>query len=129
MSVTLINAEGLPQVDIYHHVAVTTGSKTVYLAGQVDWTGAADLATQVENAYVNVHTALKAAGASFQDLARVRVYVVDWTPDKMPELLKGMENAMARVGETAQPPATLIGVAALDVPEHLVEIEAVASID
>lgn len=129
MAVTLINAEGLPQVDIYHHVAVTTGSKTLYLSGQVDWTGAEDLATQVENAYVNVHTALRAAGASFQDLARVRVYVVDWTPDKMPELLKGMESAMARVGETARPPATLIGVAALDVPEHLVEIEAVAVLD
>jgi len=129
MAVTLINAEGLPEIDVYHHVAVATGSKTVYLAGQVDWSGAPDLATQVENAYVNVHTALKAAGASFKDLVRIRVFVVDWTPDKMPELLKGLDNARARVGENAKPPASLIGVAALDVPEHQVEIEAVAVLD
>ncbi|MDT7788513.1 MAG: hypothetical protein QOF58_6932, partial [Pseudonocardiales bacterium] len=76
----------------------------------------------------NVHTALKAANASFKDLVHVRVYVVNWTPDLMPELLKGIENAMARTGENAKPPATLIGVAALDVPEHLVEVEATAVI-
>lgn len=47
----------------------------------------------------------------------------------MPELLKGIENAMARVGETATRPATLIGLATLDVQEHLVEVEATAVID
>ncbi|WP_434445624.1 RidA family protein [Lentzea sp. E54] len=129
MAITLINPEGLPRNDIYHHVAVASGAKTIYLAGQVAWDAEPDLATQTEQAYVNVHTALKAAGASFKDLARVRVYVVGWTPDKMPELLKGIDNALKNVGETARPPATLIGVAALDVPEHLVEIEAVAVLD
>ncbi|MEU0885702.1 RidA family protein [Lentzea sp. NPDC005914] len=126
MAVTLINPEGLPEIDVYHHVAVATGTKTVYLAGQVDWSGDPDFAKQVENAYVNVHTALKAANASFKDLVHVRVYAVGWTPDKMPELLKGIENAMTRTGENVKPPATLIGVATLDVPEHLVEVEAIA---
>jgi enamine deaminase RidA (YjgF/YER057c/UK114 family) len=60
---------------------------------------------------------------------KVTVYVVDWTPDKMPDLLRGIETAMNAIGATTEPPATLIGVAALDVPEHLVEIEAVAVID
>lgn len=129
MAVTLINSEELPQIDVYHHVAVASGAKTIYLSGQVAWDAAPDLATQTEQAYVNVHTALKAAGASFKDLARVRVYVVDWTPDKMPALLEGIDNAMKKVGETAKPPATLIGVAALDVPEHLVEVEATAVVD
>lgn len=129
MAVTLINSDELPQLDVYHHVAVASGAKTIYLAGQVAWDAEPDLALQTEQAYVNVHTALKAAGASFKDLVRVRVYVVGWTQDLMPELLKGLENARARVGETAKPPATLIGVASLDVPEHLVEIEATAVID
>jgi enamine deaminase RidA (YjgF/YER057c/UK114 family) len=128
MTVTLINPDGLPAIDVYHQVAVATGTKTIYVAGQVAWDAEPDLARQTEQAYVNVHTALKGAGASLKDLVKVTVYVVDWTPDKMPELLKGIENAMARLGETAQPPATLIGVAALDVPEHLVEIEATAVI-
>ncbi|WP_330274552.1 RidA family protein [Lentzea sp. NBC_00516] len=129
MAVTLINSDELPQLDVYHHVAVASGAKTIYLAGQVAWDTEPDLALQTEQAYVNVHTALKAAGASFKDLVRVRMYVVGWTQDLMPELLKGIENARARVGETAKPPATLIGVASLDVPEHLVEIEATAVID
>ncbi|MET9627199.1 RidA family protein [Lentzea sp. NPDC006480] len=128
MAVTLINPAGLPEIDVYHHVAVATGTKSIHLAGQVDWSGDPDFAKQVENAYVNVHTALKAANASFKDLVHVRVYAVDWTQDLMPELLKGIENAMTRTGETAKPPATLIGVAALDIPEHLVEVEATAVI-
>ncbi|MET8760177.1 RidA family protein [Lentzea sp. NPDC004782] len=128
MTVTLINPDGLPAIDVYHQVAVATGTKTIYVAGQVAWDAEPDLARQTEQAYVNVHTALKGAGASLKDLVKVTVYVVDWTPDKMPELLKGIENAMAGLGETAKPPATLIGVATLDVPEHLVEIEATAVI-
>lgn len=129
MAITLINPEGLPRTDIYHHVAVATGSKTIYLAGQVDWNAAPDLATQTEQAYMNVHTALKAAGASFKDLVKVRVHVVGWTPDQMPQLLEGIAKAAAATGETPAAPATLIGVQALDVPEHLVEIEATAVID
>ena len=129
MAVTLINPDGLPQVDVYHHVAVASGSRTIYLAGQVAWDAEPDLALQTEQAYTNVHTALKAANASFEDLVRVRVYVVGWKPEMMPELLKGIENAKAKLNETATPPATLIGVASLDVPEHLVEVEAVAVVD
>lgn len=126
MPITLINPDGLPAIDVYHQVAVASGTRTIYVAGQVAWDAEPDLAKQTEQAYVNVHTALKGAGASLTDLVKVTVYVVDWTPDKMPDLLKGIENAMSRLGVTAKPPATLIGVAALDVPEHLVEIEAVA---
>jgi enamine deaminase RidA (YjgF/YER057c/UK114 family) len=123
--ITLINPDELPKTDVYHQVAVASGSKTVYVAGQVAWDAPPDLATQTEHAYANVHTALKAAGATFRDLVKVTVYVVDWTPDKMPQLLEGI----ARATRGQAPPATLIGVAALDVPEHLVEIEAIAVID
>ncbi|MFI6095995.1 RidA family protein [Lentzea sp. NPDC051213] len=127
--ITLINPDGLPEIDVYHQVAVATGTKTIYVAGQVDWDAAPDLTTQVERAYVNVHTALKAAGATFADLVKLTVYVVGWTPDKMPQLLDGIAKAAARVGETPRSPASMIGVATLDVPEHLVEIEAIAVID
>ena len=127
--ITLVNPDGLPQVPVYHQVAVATGSRTVYVAGQVAWDAGPDLAAQVEQAYLNVHTALQGVGASFADLVKVTVYVVDWTPDKMPQLLDGIAKAAAKAGHTPTPPATLIGVQALDVPEHLVEIEAVAVLD
>jgi enamine deaminase RidA (YjgF/YER057c/UK114 family) len=44
-------------------------------------------------------------------------------------LMDGIGRARASIGTTAAPPATLIGVAALDVPEHLVEVEATAVLD
>jgi enamine deaminase RidA (YjgF/YER057c/UK114 family) len=135
MALTFTNPPGLPEIDVYRQVAIASGSRTVFVAGQVAWdaegvtVGEGDLAAQVEQCYVNVATALAGAGATFADVAKLTVYVVDWTPDKMPALLDGIARAAARLGFTPTPPATLIGVAALDVPEHLVEIEATAVLD
>ncbi|MEV5158391.1 MULTISPECIES: RidA family protein [unclassified Streptomyces] len=135
MAVTLVNPEGLPEIDAYHQVSVATGSKLVFLAGQVAWdadgvtVGEGDLAAQVERCYLNIATALAGVGASFADVVKVTVHVVDWTPDKMPQFLDGVDRASAKLGATPVPPGTLLGVASLDVPEHLVEVEAVAVID
>ncbi|MFJ8434314.1 RidA family protein [Kitasatospora sp. NPDC094019] len=135
MTVTLLNPEGLPAIDVYHQVAVASGTRTVYVAGQVSWdadgtnVGVGDLAAQVEQSYLNVATALAGTGATFADVVKLNVHVVDWTPEKMPLLLDGIARATAKLGTAAAPPATLLGVAALDVPEHLVEVEAVAVLD
>ncbi|WP_030668654.1 RidA family protein [Streptomyces cellulosae] len=135
MAITLVNPSGLPEIDVYRQVSVATGSKLVFMAGQVAWdakgvtVGEGDLAAQVEQCYLNVATALAGVGASFNDVAKLTVHVVDWTPEKMPLFLEGAARAAAKLGVTPVPPATLIGVAALDVPEHLVELEAVAVID
>ncbi|MFF9011783.1 RidA family protein [Streptomyces sp. NPDC014870] len=135
MAITLTNPAGLPEIPVYHQVSVASGSKLVFVAGQVAWgsdgvtVGEDDLAAQVERCYVNIATALAGAGASFRDVAKLTVYVVDWTPDKMPLLLDGVARASAALGITTTPPATMIGVAALDVPEHLVEVEATAVVD
>ncbi|KJY19168.1 MULTISPECIES: RidA family protein [Streptomyces] len=135
MAITLVNPNGLPQIDAYRQVSIATGSKLVFVAGQVAWdaggvtVGEGDLAAQVEQCYLNVSTALADAGATFDDVAKLTVYVVDWTPDKMSLLMEGISRAAAKLGTVPVPPATLLGVAALDVPEHLVEVEAVAVID
>ncbi|MEU3339307.1 RidA family protein [Streptomyces sp. NPDC006668] len=135
MAITLRNPEGLPKIDVYRQVAIASGSRLVFVAGQVAWdaegttVGKGDLAAQVEQSYLNVATALAEAGGSFDDVAKLTFYVVDWNPDKMPRLLDGISRATARLGVTPVPPTTLIGVAALDVPEHLVEIEATAVLD
>jgi enamine deaminase RidA (YjgF/YER057c/UK114 family) len=134
MAITLVNPRGLPEIDAYRQVSVATGSKLVFVAGQVSWdadgvtVGAGDLAAQVERCYLNVATALAGVGASFDDVAKLTVYVVDWAPDKMPLFLDGVRRAAGKLGGTPVPPGTLIGVAALDVPEHLVEVEATAVI-
>jgi len=107
----------------------------VFVAGQVAWdadgatVGEGDLAAQVERCYLNVGTALAGVGGSFADVVKLTVYVVDWTPDKMPLFLAGVRRAVAKLGVTPVPPGTLLGVAALDVPDHLVEVEATAVLD
>ncbi|MFI5496737.1 RidA family protein [Actinoplanes sp. NPDC051859] len=135
MSVTLVNPAGLPDAGVYQHVSVATGTKLVHVAGQVSWdvdgtvVGAGDLAAQVEQCYVNVHTALTSVGATFADVVKLVVHAVDWEPAKMPQLLDGIARARTRLGITVNPPASLFGIVALDVPEHLVEIEATAVLD
>ncbi|AIG76401.1 Hypothetical protein AJAP_17665 [Amycolatopsis japonica] len=135
MSITLVNPAGLPEIPAYRQVSIATGSKLVFIAGQVSWdadgalVGEGDLAAQVEQCYLNIGTALAGAGATFDDVAKITVYVVDWTPDKLALFLEGVDRAAAKLGGTPVPPGTLIGVAALDVPEHLVEVEATAVID
>lgn len=135
MAITLVNPTGLPEIDAYRQMSIATGSKLVFVAGQVAWdadgvtVGEGDLAAQVERCYLNVGIALAEAGGSFDDVAKLTVHVVDWTPDKMPLLIEGSTRAASKLGVTPVPPATLLGVAALDIPEHLVELEAIAVID
>lgn len=135
MPVHLMNADGLPKVGAYHHVSVATGSKLVFLSGQVSWdadgrtVGEGDFIRQVEQCYLNVAAALAQAGASFDHLVKLTVYVVDWKPDMLPLFLEGVERAAITLGKTPLPPATLLGVAALDIPEHLVEVDAIAVLD
>jgi len=135
MTVELLNPDGLPKPDAYRQVAVATGSKLVFLAGQVARdadgapVGAGDLAAQVEQAFRNVHVAVTAAGATFADIAKLTVYVVDWTPDKMAALGEGAARAAAALSIDPVRPITLIGVAALAEPDLLVEVEAIAVLD
>jgi enamine deaminase RidA (YjgF/YER057c/UK114 family) len=135
MTVTLVNPDGLPKPEVYRQMSIATGSKLVFLAGQVARdaqgrpVGEGDLAAQVEQAYLNIGTALVAAGGSFDDVAKLTVYVVDWTPDKMPLLGEGVARAAAKLGVDPVKPITLLGVAALGEPDLLVEVEATAVLD
>lgn len=135
MSIDFVDPEGLPRIEAYRQVSIATGSRLVFVAGQVAWdaegktVGAGDLAAQVERCYLNAATALAAAGGSFEDVAKVTIYAVDWSPEMMPRLLDGIMRAAWRLGTTPAPPGTLVGVSALDVPEHLVELEVTAVLD
>jgi enamine deaminase RidA (YjgF/YER057c/UK114 family) len=135
VTVEVLNPDGLPKPEVYRQVAVATGSRLVFLAGQVarDADGApvgpGDLAAQVDQALRNVVTAVDAAGGSFADVAKLTIYVVDWTEDKLAALGEGVARASAALGIDPLKPITLIGVAALAEPDLMVEIEATAVID
>ena len=134
MPVTLMNPAGLMKTDMYSHVAIATGTRQVHVAGQVAYDvdgqilARGDLAGQVEQAYRNVATALAAAGATFNDVVRLKIYVVGWTLEMMPDFAAGLERAASELGRSLAP-ASLIGVSMLYDPAILVEIEATAILD
>jgi enamine deaminase RidA (YjgF/YER057c/UK114 family) len=135
MPVETINPNGIFKPDTYSQMAIAQGARTIYMSGQVAMdaqgaiVGKGDLAAQVEQAYLNVAAALAAVGATFQDIAKLTVYVVDWTPDKMEQLIGGALRTAERIGFDAKRAITLIGVAALASPDFLVEVEAIAVLD
>lgn len=132
MSVELSNVPGRVEPEGYVHVGVATGSKIVYLAGQVSQdaegatVAAGDLAGQTEQALVNVASALDSVGASFADVAKLTIYVVDWEPSKMEALFAGIGAAAEELGVDPVKPATLVGVPALFEGDYVIEIEATA---
>jgi enamine deaminase RidA (YjgF/YER057c/UK114 family) len=135
MTITLTDPEALPKVDFHRQVAIATGSKLVFMAGQVAWdtdgvlVGKGDLAAQVEQCYLNVAAAVAEAGGTFDNVAKLTIYIADWTLDKMPMVQEGRARACAKLGLTLLAPGTLIGVAALFTPDILVEVEAIAAVD
>ncbi|MBJ8339285.1 RidA family protein [Antrihabitans sp. YC3-6] len=135
MTVTVINPDGLPKPEVYRQMSVATGTKFVFLAGQVardadgNQVGAGDLAAQVEQSYLNIATALAEVGGSFDDVAKLTVYVVDWSDEKFPLLGEGVARAAAKLGVNPVKPITLIPVASLTEPDLLVEVDATAVLD
>ena len=135
MTIELLNPDGLPKPDMYRQVAIATGTRLAFISGQVarDRDGApvggANLADQVEQALRNVVTAVQAAGGSFADVAKLTIYVVDWSPDKMEAFSTGVMRVAADLGIDPTKAVTLLSVAGLGEPDLLVEIEAIAVLD
>jgi enamine deaminase RidA (YjgF/YER057c/UK114 family) len=135
MVVRLFNPDGLPKPDVYRQLSIAEGSRLVFMAGQVardaegNPVGAGDFAAQVEQAYLNVGRALTEIGGSFDDVAKLTIYVVDWSADKYPLLGEGVGRAAEKLGVDPMKPITLIGVSALGEPDLMVEVEATAVLD
>jgi enamine deaminase RidA (YjgF/YER057c/UK114 family) len=132
MTITLVHPERVNRVDVHHQVALTQGSRTVYLAGQVAWDtegnlmGRDDVAAQAEQCYLNIAAALDAVGATAADPAKVTVYIVDLDEATAEQFVIGRERAAATLSVQFQQPSTWIGVTSLAAPGYLVEVDAVA---
>jgi len=74
----------------------------------------------------NVGLALAAAGASYADVVKITTYVVNYKPEDRAIVGKARAPCFANGTPPASP---LVGVAALALPEWLVEIEAIAVVD
>jgi len=136
MTVRLSSPSALMQPVPYHHVAVGTGTRHVHVSGQIARTADAspvapgDLAGQVAQALRNTHVGLASAGAGFDDVVRLTIYVTDWEPSKIDAFMAGVAQVADEIGlSLPMPPASLIGVDYLFEPDVLVEIEATAILD
>ena len=131
MPLQFLNPEGLSQPRNYSQVVIATGSRLVFVAGQVatdaagNLVGGDDLEMQAMQAYRNVATALAAGGATLPDVAKLTTFVVDHGPGKLTTAMA----ARAAVFGPHAPAATFLGVQALASPEYLIEVEALAVID
>lgn len=81
------------------------------------------LQQQLTQVFENMEATLRAAGAGFEHVARLTLYVRDYQPDVLPVI----RTVRDRFVDAQRPPASaLIGVASLFHPDVLVEVDAVA---
>ncbi len=116
--------DGLAPGPGYSH-AVTGRGRWVATAGQValdsagKLVGPGDPEAQTRQVFANLSRAMEAAGASFTDVVKLNYYVTDIT------MLPAVRAIRDEYVDTARPPAgTAVQVAALAMPDLMIEIEA-----
>ena len=77
-------------------------------------------------AFRNVGIALEAAGAGWDDVVKLVIYIVGYDAEKAQQFFAGIGEAFG--GGMPSTATTLIGVASLFQPEFLVEIDATAAV-
>ena len=132
MPLERVTPQGLYRPSAYSQVVVATGRRLVFISGQVSMDAQGklvakdDFAGQARQAYANLRTALRSAGATPADVTKLTTYVVGYTPERR-AILAEARAAIFRAGEL--PASTLVGVQALAEPGYLLEVEAIAVVN
>lgn len=114
-----------------HHSqgSVVEAGKLAFFSGQVAWSPScpaapSSLAEQARMVTANLQVCLDSVGATRDDIAMARIYVVDLTQERL-------EEAFPALGEffgSSLPSLTGIGVQALAGPDLQIEIEMVVRV-
>ena len=83
--------------------------------------GIGDMAAQAEQLFANLQLALEALGGAWQDVVKVRTYIVDWRD------LPAYESVRSRYLHAHRPAAFTVGTWGFPLPQILLETELVAS--
>jgi enamine deaminase RidA (YjgF/YER057c/UK114 family) len=125
----IVNPSAIHPPAGYSHCVHATGSRLVFLAGQValdtnfQLVGEGDLRAQTRQAMANAQHALDELGADWNDVVKATVYTTQ------PHEYETVGAAMAEAMNGVEPPAqTIAGVTGLALPELLIEIEFVVSL-
>ena len=129
MTRKLIQTPGLYAGVPYSYAATAPPGSTVFTAGAcpIDSEGTVvapgDLADQTRQTLDNLLVALRSAGCGVENVVKTTVYVASSDRADLVAAWEVVEDCFG----TGGPPSTLVGVAALGLPNQLVEIEAVAA--
>lgn len=121
-----INPQGLSTPAGYSHVVSVTGGRTIYVSGQVSLDGGGhlvgrgDLVAQTKQVFANLEVALKAAGATFNDVVKANYYMLDAAQVQVLRDIRSLHFTMEL------PASTLVQVPRLAHPDYLIEIEVIA---
>jgi enamine deaminase RidA (YjgF/YER057c/UK114 family) len=118
------NPEGLSQPEGYSQlVTIEGGGKMVLLGGKAglraDGTIPATLAEQSKLTWENIDLALKAAGATREDVVEIQIYIVDLANIDPNPAYEDVRNFFPK---GHKPVSMVIGVSALAIPELQLEI-------
>jgi enamine deaminase RidA (YjgF/YER057c/UK114 family) len=131
MTIEHINPPGLFKYPGLAQAMAVTGGKTIYVAGQtamdeqMNVVGGDDCYAQAVKAFENLAIALKAAGASFNQVVSTTIYIRCIGPKPLGDITRAMQTAFdgSPIPDHAM---TMIGVAALGSPLLWLEVAAVA---
>ena len=126
------NPEGLFDSRVFSQVVTVSGNaKTIYIGGQNAITsegqliGRDNLELQTKQVLKNIQTALAAEGATFNDVIKLNIYMVNGCDPAV-----GLKAFMETIGELEKPPLiTVLKVAGLANPLCLIEIDAIAVVE
>ena len=116
----------------FSQAVAASGTRTLYVSGQTAWdankqlVGGTDLADQARQAFRNVRTVVEASGGTIGDVVSLRIYVVDYRPEKAETIGNALRESFRG---SAKPATTWIGVVSLADPGFLIEIEAIAVLE
>lgn len=125
-AITRLNPTSMPDAGAvgYSQISIVESGKLAFVSGQVAWTSSGEpapsgLAEQAKLVLENAGAALRELNVSTHDIAMVRVFMIDLSPERLDVLMPLLNEWF----DGAKPSLTGVGVAALAAPDLQLEME------